>query len=195
MGGRGEGKRYRLPTPADLEAYRAAEEALAAKRRQLWAEWGMDPIPDEPLPIGGRDKYDTCRLPLYGLSVWGDLFNPRQQLALITFADAVRRAHAHMVGAAGPVAPTPDADPEFARAVTTYLALAVDRLATYLCNLTRWRADVLSFERVFDRQALPMVWDYGEVSPFSEARGGWDLDGIIEVLAHLTRIPPVEEGR
>jgi putative DNA methylase len=28
---------------------------------------------------------------------WGDLFNARQQLALVTFADLVRRAHAEML--------------------------------------------------------------------------------------------------
>jgi hypothetical protein len=33
----------------------------------------------------------------YGLLTWGDLFNPRQALALITFVDAVRRAHAQML--------------------------------------------------------------------------------------------------
>jgi adenine-specific DNA methylase len=51
---------------------------------------------------------------------------------------------------------------------------------------------VFSFERSFDRQALPMVWDYGEVNLFSEARGSWDMEGMLEVLAHLTRILPVE---
>jgi len=171
------GKTYRLPTERDLNAYRAAESALEQKRQALWAEWGMDPVPDEPLPIGGRDRFDTCRLPLYGMTRWGDLFNTRQKLALITFAEKARKAHVQMR--------SEYADAEFAKAVATYLALVVDKLATYLCILTRWRGDVLSFERAFDRQALPMVWDYGEVNPFSEARGGWELDRTLEVLSHL----------
>jgi putative DNA methylase len=50
---------------------------------------------------------------------WGDLFNARQQLALVTFADLVRRAHAEMLAQG--------ADPEFAKAVATYLALGVSR--------------------------------------------------------------------
>jgi putative DNA methylase len=50
---------------------------------------------------------------------WGDLFNARQQLALVTFADLVRRAHAQMLAQG--------ADPEFAKAVATYLALVVSR--------------------------------------------------------------------
>ena len=32
-------------------------------------------------------------VPLYGMNTWGSLFNSRQKLALITFADAVKQAH------------------------------------------------------------------------------------------------------
>jgi putative DNA methylase len=173
------GKTYRLPTERDLAAYRAAEAALVRARHRLAQDWGIEPVPDEPLP-----PLETLgfRVQRYGLTRWGDLFNPRQKLALITFADKVRQAHAHLLAQG--------AEPDFAKAVATYLALALDKLATYLCVLTRWRSDVLSFERSFDRQALPMVWDYGEVNPFSEARGSWDMEGVLEVLAHLTDIPP-----
>jgi adenine-specific DNA methylase len=121
---------------------------------------------------------------MYGMPTWGDLFNPRQKLTLITFAEKVRQAHAKML--------VQGAEPEFAKAVATYLAFAVNKIATCLCNLTRWRPDVLSFERSFDRQALPMVWDYGEVNPFSDTRGSWDTESTLEALAHLARIPPVE---
>jgi putative DNA methylase len=109
------GKRYRLATERDMEAYRAAEQELWRVCARLREEWGMEPVPDEPLPTGGRGQYDTCRLPLYGMTHWGDLFNARQQLALVTFADLVRRAHAEMLAQG--------ADPEFAKAVATYLAL------------------------------------------------------------------------
>jgi adenine-specific DNA methylase len=178
------GKTYRLATEQDLEAYRAAEQALEEKRQKLWEEWGMDPVPDEPLIYDPRNIWVTPYFP-DDLQKLGSLFNSRQKLALITFAEKVRQAHAQML--------SQGADPDFAKAVVTYLALAPDKLATYLCVLTRWRSDVLSFERSFDRQALPMVWDYGEVNPFSEARGSWDMEGMLEALAHLTRIPPVED--
>ncbi|MBC7096062.1 MAG: DNA methylase, partial [Thermococcus sp.] len=101
------GKTYRLATERDLEAYRAAEAALEAKRRALRDEWGMDPVPDEPLPL----MSGVFNVPIYGLTRWGDLFNARQKLALITFAEKVRQAHARMLEAG--------ADPDFAKAVTT----------------------------------------------------------------------------
>ncbi len=77
---------------------------------------------------------------------------------------------------------------DYAKAVVSYLAIGINRLATYLAVLTRWRSDVLSFERAFDRQALPMVWDYGEVNPFSDARGCWDLEPMLEAIDHSSRI-------
>ena len=121
---------------------------------------------------------------IYGMTKWGDLFNSRQKLALITFTEKVRLAYKKML--------EEGYDKDYAKAVVSYLGLGVNRLATYSVVLTRWRPDVLSFERAFDRQALAMVWDYGEVNPFSNTRGCWDLEPMIDTLSHLTQILPVE---
>ena len=48
-------------------------------------------VPDEPTPEGkgsGAERAFSVRN--YGMNTWGDLFNPRQKLALITFAEKVR---------------------------------------------------------------------------------------------------------
>jgi adenine-specific DNA methylase len=176
------GKTYRLTTERDLYAYRAAESALEEKRKALWAEWGMDPVPDEPLPIGGRGRFDTCRLPLYGLNYWGDLFNTRQKLALITFAEKVRQAHTQIRAE--------NDGSQLAKAITTYLALAVDMTAAFCNTLTRWENTSEAIKQLFSRQALPMLWDYAELHPFSGSTGsseaGWEY--YLEVLSHLTRI-------
>jgi putative DNA methylase len=42
------GKRYRLATERDMEAYRAAEQELWRVCARLREEWGMEPVPDEP---------------------------------------------------------------------------------------------------------------------------------------------------
>jgi adenine-specific DNA methylase len=49
------GKRYRLATERDMEAYRAAEQELLRVCARLREEWGMEPVPDEPLPTGGSN--------------------------------------------------------------------------------------------------------------------------------------------
>ncbi len=177
------GKSYRLPMARDLEAYRAAEGALAAKRQALWAEWGLDPVPDELLP-----PLETLgfRVQRYGLTRWGDLFNPRQKLALITFAEKVRQAHARMLAEG--------ADPEFAKAVATYLALAVDMTAAFCNTLARWENTSEAIKQLFSRQALPMIWDYAELNPFSGSTGSWSAgwEYYLSVLTHLTQIPAGE---
>jgi putative DNA methylase len=175
------GKTYRLPTERDLEAYRAAEAALEDKRAQLHEEWGMDPVPDEPLP-----PLETLgfRVQRYGLTRWGDLFNVRQKLALITFAEKVRQAHAHLLAQG--------AEPEFAKAVATYLALALDMMAAFCNTLARWENTSEAIKQLFSRQALPMLWDYAELHPFSGSTGSWEAgwEYYLGVLAHLTSIPP-----
>ncbi|MEN3184638.1 MAG: DNA methylase, partial [Atribacterota bacterium] len=118
---------------------------------------------------------------------WGDLFNSRQKLALITFAEKVRRAYAEMLAQG--------ADPEFARAVVTYLAITFNRLVDKNANVVVYNVVGEKIEHVFGRQALPMVWDYIEVNPFTDV--GWpNMQEWVElVLIHLTHIPPVEGER
>ncbi|ABU57700.1 DUF559 domain-containing protein [Roseiflexus castenholzii] len=178
-GGRGvRGKSYRLPTAADLAAYRAAEAALQEKREQLRAAWGVEPVPDEPLPPQGTLGF---RVQGYGIKTWGNLFNPRQALALLTFADAVRRAHAEMLARGYP--------DDFARAVATYLSIVFNRLADKNANLVVYNVVGEKIEHVFGRQALPMVWDYVEVNPFTDV--GWPnmMDWVIRIIDHLGQIP------
>jgi putative DNA methylase len=125
------GKRYRLATERDMEAYRAAEQELWRVCARLREEWGMEPVPDEPTPLGkGPGAERAFSIHRYGLTRWGDLFNARQQLALVTFADLVRRAHAQMLAQG--------ADPEFAKAVATYLALVISRMTDFETSLAAW---------------------------------------------------------
>jgi len=174
-----QGKTYRITTEKDLEIFREAEKYLEKKGQELFDRWGFDPVPDEPL-VRVPVTFGVINVWVYGMNSWGDLFNSRQKLALITFVEKVREAHEKMLAEG--------ADEEYAKAVLSYLALGINRLATYLAVLTRWRPDVLSFERAFDRQALPMVWDYGEVNPFSDARGQWDLEPMLEAIKHVSAI-------
>ncbi|MCR4416752.1 MAG: DUF1156 domain-containing protein [Ignavibacteria bacterium] len=174
-----EGKQYRIVTDKDIAVFEKSKNALQKEIEELREKWGIEPVPDEemdqndPTTLAGRG---------YGVKKWGELFNPRQLLSLLTFCDAVRRAYEEMVRIGY--------SEEFSKAVTVYLGFSLSRLSTYICSLTRWRPDVLSFERAFDRQALPMVWDYGEINPFSGSRGDWDLKSIIDVIANLSNILP-----
>jgi adenine-specific DNA methylase len=175
------GKRYRLPTERDLKAYHSATEALKQKVERLRDEWRMEPVPDEPLPPIGTLGF---RVNLYGMTTWGDLFNERQKLALLTFAEKVRQAYTEMLNEG--------ADPEFAKAVVTYLGFVISKAADYCSVLCQWRNNLETVGHTFARQALPMLWDYVEGNPVTGASGTAEggLEWVISVLAHLSQIPP-----
>jgi adenine-specific DNA methylase len=159
------GKTYRLATAEDMEIFNHAQSYLESKRNELWDKWGINPVPDEELPPRGTLGF---RVQPYGMNTWGSLFNSRQQLALITFADAVKQAHQLIL--------KEGYDEDYAKAIATYLALGVDRLADFgsvLCvlNPTGGRGVV----HTFGRQALPMAWDYMESNPFYEEAAGWTI--------------------
>jgi len=80
--------------------------------------------------------------------------------------------------------------------VATYLALGVDRLADYNSVQCVWNISRELVAHTFGRQALQMVWDYIEVNPLRNATGNWanSLGYLLGVLAHVTRIPPVESS-
>lgn len=181
------GKRYRLATPKDLQDYQAAKAALLKYRNDLYKEWEIDPVPDEPIPLISR----TFGAPLYGLARWGDLFNARQQLTLIALANAVRRAYANMC--------KDGLDAELAKAVATYMAFAVDKVAGYCSSLCTWRNSNEKVAPLFARQAIPMVWDYAESNPITGAAGSFlgALKCIQGALSHVlfTVVSPEGQGR
>jgi len=83
------------PRRGDRAAYRATEAAVEQKRAHLRTEWGIEPLPDEPLPPLKRLRFRVQR---HRLTRRGDLFNQRQKLALITLAEKVRQAYRELIG-------------------------------------------------------------------------------------------------
>jgi len=182
------GKRYRLATKKDLEVFQEAERYLEEKRQKLMDEWGIDPVPDEELPPKETLGFRVQR---YGMLKWGDLFNSRQKLALITFTEKVRLAYQKMI--------EEGYDEEYAKAVVSYLGLTLDMLAAFTNVLARWENTSEAIKQLYSRQALPMLWDFVEGNPFSGSSGSFvaGQEYYLKVLSHLSQIPPVrmeEEG-
>ena len=151
------GKRYRISTEQDMVIFREAATQLEKKREELMAAWGMDPVPDEPLtrvPV----SFGVINVWVYGMNTWGSLFNVRQKLALITFADKVRQAHRLMLKGGY--------DPDYAKAVVSYLAITTDNYAEKNNNVNRWVNNVEAIAGCYRMQALPMAWEYAEGNAF-----------------------------
>ncbi len=173
------GKEYRLPTEDDMKIFLEAEKHLEKKREKLMDEWLIDPIPDEPIPPENRR---SVNVPGYGMLKWGDLFNPRQKLSLITFIEMIRNAYEEMI--------REGYDEEYAKIITTYLAMILGKLADWNSALCYWRPDQERNAHVFRRHAVPMVFDYGERNPLMGKL--MRPETISKVLDNLSMIPEVK---
>jgi putative DNA methylase len=165
----GAGKGYRPFTEQDEALFRESEALLAEVE---------DQAPGEPLPPVGTLGFRVQR---YGLTHWRDLFSMRQLLALLTFSRQVRAAYEAMLAEG--------IDSERAKATATYTGIALDRLADFSSSLTRWVSQGEFIANTFGRQALPIIWDYTEVNPFSDSTGDWSgaLAWIVRVVEHAAQ--------
>ena len=179
-----QGKTYRLATKKDLEVFRESEKYLEEKRAKLMEEYGIDPVPDEPTPEGkGRGAERAFSVRNYGLNAWGDLFNSRQKLALITFVEKVRQAHEKML--------TEGVEEEYAKAVVSYLAIVISRMSDFETVLCRWYPQWEFIPNTFARQVLPMSWGYAELNLFSPVLTGTFesmLRQIIRVIEDVSKM-------
>src|SRR5262249_4017784 len=83
----GFGRGWRLASSSDHDVAARAADELSARARDH--EGPLSLVPDEPLPPAGTLGF---RVQGYGMSTWGDLYAPRQALALSTFAELLRTA-------------------------------------------------------------------------------------------------------
>lgn len=159
------GRVYLAPTPE--------HEDVARKAKPEWK-------PEVEMPDNPR----WFSPPLYGLKTYGDLFIPRQLVALTTFADLVREAREQVKRDALAAGLPDDGNPlvnngtratAYADAVGVYLGFAVDKGANYWSSLCAWHQTRDGIVSTFGRQALPMVWDFAEANPISNSSGNFML--------------------
>ncbi len=179
------GKRYRVVTDADLAVFRFAEAYLSEKRNQLMLAWGADPVPEEPLPPKESHRAVGSQLPLYNFNDWGDIFNARQKLALITFIEKVKEVYQKMV--------MEDTDTEYAKTVASYLAFTLNKMTSFSSSICTWKPDSMQVVKAFGgRQSLAMAWDYFELNTISGISTSWQnsikvvLDSF-QILSNLTQ--------
>ena len=172
-----EGDRGRVYLEPMLE-----HEEISRQAKPTWK-------PDCEMP----KKHRNFQGPVYGLDNVGDLFTPRQLVALTTFSDLVAEARARVkrdaIVAGLPDDSTPLRDGgtgarAYADAVGVYLGFSVDKMTDTNTCLCSWQVNPPRLRATFGRQALPMVWDYAEANVFGDAAGdfGRCVGSLTEVL-------------
>jgi putative DNA methylase len=137
------GKEYRLPTRRELDAI-----------HQIPTNTDR---PQEQLPIEHTGKFPRP----WGLETWGQMFSPRQLLALQTLV-RILNASKQEIGV----------DTDYGKAVSTYLAIWFDRVAMFTTSFGLWKTTIQAITTPFGRQAIPMVFDFPEANFFSNFGGG-----------------------
>lgn len=159
---------YLAPTPE--------HEATAQQARPTWK-----PAGDIPTRMTGGN----CTP--YGMTTWGDLFTPRQLVALATFADLMPEVAARVRADALAAGISDDGlgldsggsgGTAYAEAVAVYLGFVASSLTDRMSSICSWDAGGSTWgtkmRNTFARQALPMTWDFAEANPFSGQSGSWD---------------------
>ena len=132
-------------------------------------------VPDEELANDPRSLWTVN----YGLTRFSDLFTNRQLTAVVTFSDLIQAARKKVLMDGG--------ESQYADAISTYLSFAVSKLADWSSSLCSWINTAEKVRNTFARQGIPMVWDFLEVYPFSNAVGNFatHVDWVARTVREL----------
>lgn len=173
-----KGRLYISPT--------AEMEAVALSEAPAWR-------PDAEM---NQDSKDLVSGRGYGFTHWHELFTARQLIALTTLSELVAMARERVLDDATK-AGFPE-DPRgvatggvgalaYADAVAVYLSFCLDKASLTNTTQATWQKDPDRLTQAFGRQAIPMIWDYAEANPLSDAGGGFGITAhaVAKVLERL----------
>jgi putative DNA methylase len=169
-----EGHSGRIYLPANKE-----DEGLA------YSAQPHDP-PETNLP----ERALSFRVQAYGMTKHRQLFTARQLVALTTFCDVVAQLREHIASQK-----EHEDFSDYATAVATYLAMAVDRTADRGSTICTWDSSpkMEALRNTFARQAIPMTWDFAEGNPFSQSSGNW-MNNVEWAAMVVEQLPAISSG-
>ena len=130
----------------------------------------------EEYPSGSLNGKAKVNVGGYGFTQWHELFTNRQLTALTTFSNLVLEAQKQVVADGGGI--------EYSKAIAVYLSFVVSKQADRGSSICSWDISRDGLRNTFGRQAIPMVWDFAEGSPFSGSSGSYDnmLDWVVKCI-------------
>lgn len=138
---------FKTPEILDLGGVTKAKDYLKAKFEYFQIH---RLLPDAEVLYGDK----TNELLRYGINTWDKLFNQRQLLTLVTYVEIINEAKALIQA---------EYESEKVEAITTYLALVLDRCVDRNCRLSIWHTARASIERASTQHALNLTWNYPEI--------------------------------
>lgn len=105
------------------------------------------------------------RVQLYGMDQHWKLFTERQLLGLSTLQEIINDIKIKIVNDGG--------SSRYADAIVFFLTTCVSRIADYNCTITRWSIKGEQAIQLFNRQAVPMLWDFAESNILQDKAISW----------------------
>ncbi len=155
------GKKYRLANEGDVKLFLESLKELEKLCDDLKDDWGLNPIPDEEIkrvPV----SFGVINVWVYGIKHWGELFNHRQLLTIITLIKNLKKMILDS-----------KIEKEYLTVLASYIALGIDRLINRSSRINLWNVLAEKTEQVFMRNSIQMLWDYAEINPFGNQ--GWEM--------------------
>lgn len=144
---------------------------LPSTADQVAAAHQSDPsgFPDTNLP----DEALGFRVQNYGIRKHWQMLTSRQLAAIVTLSDLVKGVGADVRRDGAACGLRAEEAEEYARTVTTFLALALDRSLDFNNSLCGWSPSNQKVMHLFGKQAIPMLWDFAEANILGDAVGAW----------------------
>ncbi|MDE0654788.1 MAG: DUF1156 domain-containing protein [bacterium] len=145
----------------------------------------------------GRELPEACgNVTAFGLRTFADVLSPRQRRTMATFAEVIGDITAVVYRDALSAGLVDDGvgiegggsgARAYAEAVTTYLALALSRMANRTTTMTTHNRANGSVEQSFIRPAYGFYGEFAEANPFSDSTGSWSggLGYVVRAMASL----------
>jgi adenine-specific DNA methylase len=172
---------FRPPTSEDQAGIEQASREYRRKTPR-WTAEGL--LPDFDIPYGHR-SHERDVIVQYGLSRWTDLFSERQLLFHCMSAEVLRELSKLSES---------ECDPERAKAIQTYLAIAADKCVDYNSGLVRWDGTRDKIANSFDRHDFSFKWSNAE---FDASRNlvPWAVSQVADAYSGLARLLGADDVR
>jgi len=162
------GRYFRAPTENDYAAITNASDYVITKKSETIR--GFSLFPDEPTPEGkGSGAGRAFSQRNYGMTVFSDIYTPRQLLTMATFAKVNKSCPCN-------------------EEIRLLLALALGRVNDLCMSLCRWLPTLSAIAAANGGQnRMPVNLDFVEANTLADAGGSWSgqLEWIIRVIKNL----------
>lgn len=175
-----------------IVAQRKHERIYLSPTEQQACAANINPPEDYPsAPMPDNPRWFSP--PAFGMTDYCNLFTNRQLTALTTLSSLVSNVIAKIEKdalVAGMIDDKKDLDADgegaraYGEAIGVYLTFGISRMADIDNALCPWEPVKTQVRHLFGRQAIPMLWDYGENNIFNNAAGDYitSLKSIVRVI-------------